>query len=203
MERYRVKHYKSSPYYPKSNGQAEATNKTLIKILSKTLDDHPKKWAEQLPIALWAYRTSKRKPTGETPYALVYGEEAILPAEIEIPSARMRLRSLVEEESRPAALEALADFRDKAKEKLERYHKRLRRQYNTAVVPRQILVGDLVLKTATQVMRGTPTTKFYPKWEGPYRVREISESGYCKISRVGSDAVSGPLNLKWVKKYYT
>lgn len=42
LGRYHVKHYNSSPYYPKENGQAEATNKTLIKILSKTLDDHPK-----------------------------------------------------------------------------------------------------------------------------------------------------------------
>lgn len=39
LGKYHVKHYKSSPYYVKGNKQAEATNKTLINILSKTLDD--------------------------------------------------------------------------------------------------------------------------------------------------------------------
>ena len=51
----------------------------------------------------------------ETPYATLYGEETVLPLEIETPSAKMKLRSLVEEENRPAALEALAKFRDKAR----------------------------------------------------------------------------------------
>ena len=35
LEFYQVKHHRSSPYYPQGNGQAEATNKTLIKIISK------------------------------------------------------------------------------------------------------------------------------------------------------------------------
>lgn len=90
-ERYRVKHYKSSPHYPKGNGQAEATNKALINILSKTLNDHMKTWAKQLPIALWAYKTSKRKPTDETPYALMYGKKTVLLAEIEILLAKIKL----------------------------------------------------------------------------------------------------------------
>ena len=35
LEFYQIKHHRSSPYYPQGNGQAEATNKTLIKIISK------------------------------------------------------------------------------------------------------------------------------------------------------------------------
>ena len=35
LEFYQVKHHQSLPYYPQGNGQAEATNKTLIKIISK------------------------------------------------------------------------------------------------------------------------------------------------------------------------
>lgn len=60
---YGIKHKKSTPYYPKGNGQAEATNKTLIRILSKMMDEAGGVWPEQLPTALWAYRTSKRRPT--------------------------------------------------------------------------------------------------------------------------------------------
>lgn len=34
-EEYGVNHVKSSPYYPQRNGQDEATNKTLIRVLSR------------------------------------------------------------------------------------------------------------------------------------------------------------------------
>ncbi|XP_026452030.1 uncharacterized protein LOC113352426 [Papaver somniferum] len=55
----------------------------------RTVHDNPRTWHEQLPIALWAYQTSPRSSTGASPYSLVYGADAILPAEVKIPSARI------------------------------------------------------------------------------------------------------------------
>ncbi|KAJ9175394.1 hypothetical protein P3X46_013956, partial [Hevea brasiliensis] len=46
-------------------------------------------WHDMLPYALHAYRTSVRTSTGATPYSLVYGMEAVLPIEVEIPSLRI------------------------------------------------------------------------------------------------------------------
>ena len=37
---------------------------------------------EELPRVLWAYRATKRSFTGETPFAMVYGTEAVIPTEI-------------------------------------------------------------------------------------------------------------------------
>ena len=48
-------------------------------------------WPDRLVKALWAYRTSIRAPTGETPYALTYGMEAVLPLEVLHPSQRIQL----------------------------------------------------------------------------------------------------------------
>ena len=45
LEFYQVKHYHSSPYYPQGNGQAETTNKTLIKIISKMSQQYTGGWA--------------------------------------------------------------------------------------------------------------------------------------------------------------
>ncbi|XP_028085945.1 protein NYNRIN-like [Camellia sinensis] len=73
-----IKHHKYTTYYPHGNRQAEATNKTLIRILSKMMDEARGTWSEQLPIALWAYRTSRRKPIQATPFPLVYEYEAVL-----------------------------------------------------------------------------------------------------------------------------
>ena len=40
LEFYQVKHHRSLPYYLQGNGQVEATNKTLIKIISKMSQEY-------------------------------------------------------------------------------------------------------------------------------------------------------------------
>ncbi|RVW17465.1 hypothetical protein CK203_085504 [Vitis vinifera] len=78
----------STPRYPQSNGQAEATNKTLITALKKRLEQAKGKWVEELPGVLWAYRTIPGRPTENTPFALAYGMEAVIPTEIGLPTVR-------------------------------------------------------------------------------------------------------------------
>ena len=51
LEFYQVKHHRSSPYYPQGNGQAKATNKVLIKIISKMSQEYTDGWATHLPDA--------------------------------------------------------------------------------------------------------------------------------------------------------
>ena len=50
-----------------------------------------KDWSEYLSFALWGYRTTTRTTTGQTPFLLVYGWEAVLPIEIEIKSLRVMI----------------------------------------------------------------------------------------------------------------
>jgi hypothetical protein len=38
--------FSSSPYYAQANGQAKSTNKVLIKIIKKKVENHPKRWHE-------------------------------------------------------------------------------------------------------------------------------------------------------------
>ncbi|RVW70753.1 hypothetical protein CK203_058068 [Vitis vinifera] len=46
------------------------------------------KWVEELPGVLWAYRTTPGRPTGNTPFALAYGMDAVIPTEIGLPTIR-------------------------------------------------------------------------------------------------------------------
>ena len=55
LEFYQIKYHRSSPYYPQGNGQAEVTNKTFIKIISKMNQEYTEGWATHLSDALWAY----------------------------------------------------------------------------------------------------------------------------------------------------
>ncbi|XP_075515460.1 uncharacterized protein LOC142550107 [Primulina tabacum] len=64
-----------------ANGQTEVVNKIIVQALKTRLQGKGKDWVEELPSVLWAYRTTPRAPTEETPFNLVYGSEAVLPVE--------------------------------------------------------------------------------------------------------------------------
>ncbi|MCO5575353.1 hypothetical protein L7F22_029153 [Adiantum nelumboides] len=72
-------HHKSTSYYPQANGQAESTNKTLIFVLTKTIEAHRTDWDLKLTSALWAYRTAYKVAINCTPFKMVYGQEAVMP----------------------------------------------------------------------------------------------------------------------------
>ena len=78
IESYKIKLLNSSPYYAQANGQAELSNKILIKLIKKKIEENPKRWHEVLSEALWAHRISRHSATKVIPFDLVYGQEAIL-----------------------------------------------------------------------------------------------------------------------------
>nr|XP_033513963.1 uncharacterized protein LOC117278590 [Nicotiana tomentosiformis] len=70
------------------NEAVEASNKNIKKILRKMVDNYMQ-WHEKLPFSLLVYRTTIQTLTGAIPYFLVYGTEAIILAEVEIPSLKI------------------------------------------------------------------------------------------------------------------
>ena len=78
----------STPAYPHGNGQAEAVNKVIVNGLKKRLDDAKGKWVEELSHILWTYRTTQRRSTGEMPFSMTYGVEAVIPLETRFPMLR-------------------------------------------------------------------------------------------------------------------
>ena len=84
-----IKNKYSTPTYPQSNGQAEAVNKTILNGLKKILDGAKGGCAEELPNVVWAYRTTQKRSTGETPFSLTYEAEVVTPAEINLCSAQV------------------------------------------------------------------------------------------------------------------
>jgi transposase InsO family protein len=93
-EKLGLRHENSMPYYPQANDQVETINKVLITMLQRMIGIHKTSWHTMLFSALWAYMTSVKSATGFTPFWLVYGLEAILPIECEIPSLKLAVELL-------------------------------------------------------------------------------------------------------------
>jgi transposase InsO family protein len=210
LEHYRIKHRRSTPYYLQGNGQAEATNRMLLRILSKMVFDHGKGWSFHLADTLWAYRGSTKTATGFTPFSLVYGTDAISSTELLVPSPRilhgMDLEADVDicAEARVADLESLEEARELARVRSVRYHQKLANAYEKTLQTRVFAEGQMVLRTVDHVRRGLPSpSKFAPNWEGPYLIREAYDSGYYKLSTVDGTILADPINGKWLKRYYS
>ena len=176
VQEYGIQHHRSSAYRPQTNGAVEAANKNIKRILSKMVKTS-RDWSENLPFALWAYRTSFRTSTGDKPYSLVYGMEAVLPVEIEMGSLRVELEYQISKtewaQSRYDQLSLLDERRLRAANHVQAYQRKMTRAFRKRVKPRKFQKGDLILK----VLRGLindPRGKFRPYWSWPYVIQDLT-----------------------------
>ncbi|XP_071737706.1 uncharacterized protein [Rutidosis leptorrhynchoides] len=93
--------------HPQANGLCEVTNRDIVSGIKKRLCEKRTGWVDELPNVLWAHRTTFKKSTGETPFSLVYGSEAVILAEILVPTHRI---ANFEEEANDAALSKNLNF---------------------------------------------------------------------------------------------
>lgn len=82
------------------NRQVEVTNCILVRNIKRRPDDKKGLWVEELQGVLWAYRMTMRDPIGETPFALAFGLEAIIPVEVGIPSYQKLRNSMYEDKEK-------------------------------------------------------------------------------------------------------
>ncbi|KAJ6828056.1 uncharacterized protein M6B38_364800 [Iris pallida] len=204
----RIQNMASTAYNPAANGLAEAFNKTIVRLLKKVVSSNKRDWDEKLGECLWAYRTTVRTPTSNTPFSLVYGSEAVLPLEIQIPSLRVAITNKLTEEDnqrrRLRELEALDEKRLLAQQRIELYQARISQAFNKKVKQRTFQVGDLVLAVRRPMVLTHKTPgKFEPKWEGPFIIETVYSNGAYRLAKPNGDLFMMPINGKFLKKYYS
>ncbi|RVW60099.1 Gypsy retrotransposon integrase-like protein 1 [Vitis vinifera] len=193
----------STPRYPQCNGQAEATNKTLITALKKRLEQAKGKWVEELPGVLWAYRTTPGRLTGNTPFALAYGMDAIIPTEIGLPTIRTEAGTHDDaNEELGRNLDWVDEVRETASIRMADYQQRASAHYNRKVRPRSFKNGTLVLRKVFENTTEIGVGKFQANWEGPYIVSKASESGACHLQKLDRTPLLRPWNVSNLKQYY-
>ncbi|KAG7528628.1 Ribonuclease H-like superfamily [Arabidopsis thaliana x Arabidopsis arenosa] len=178
-------HY-STPRYPQGNGQAEPSNKTILNNLKKRLNARKGGWYDELQPVLWAYRTTPRRATGETPFSLVYGMEAVVPAELNVPGLR-RNEAPLNEELNSKLLEDVLDTTDERRDqsliRLQNYQQLTARYYNSKLKNRPLNVGDFVLRRVFNNTKEEGAGKLGINWEGPYQITEKIRNGVYQLKR--------------------
>ena len=149
-----IKNHYSSPTHPQANRQVEVTNRSLLKIIKTRLEGAKGIWPEELPSVLWAYRTTARTPTGEIPFRLTYGNEAVILAEIGLTSYRVdNHEEGRNDEAIRLQLDLVDEVRATVEQRLAWYQDRMAKHYNSRVRRRDFKVGDLVLRKVMGVTR--------------------------------------------------
>ena len=134
-----------------------------MKVIKTWLEGWKRVWPDELPGVLWAYKTIIRTPTGETPFKLAYGSEAVIPIEVHMVNHRvMKYQDKDNEEQLRLNLDLIDEVRMDAEQRTARYKNLIARQYNAMVKPKCFNIGDLVLKMVSLVTRNPVHGKLEP-----------------------------------------
>ncbi|XP_070036044.1 uncharacterized protein [Nicotiana tomentosiformis] len=202
FERWHIKKILSTPYHPAGNGQAESSNKSIQGIMKKKLENAKGLWPELLPEVLWAYRTIPMMSTGETPYLLVYGTDAVIPVEVGEPSLIYSHKSGPRnDESRMHDLDEADERRDMAYIRMVAQKQQAEHYYNKKAKIKPLKVGDYVLKAKTQASRDPREGKLGTNWDGPYKITATAGKGSFQLETMEGKRLPNNWNVTHLKDF--
>jgi hypothetical protein len=169
-------------------------------IIFHDLEARGRNWHKELPSVLWALRTNVNRATRDTLFNLVYGVEAVLPPEIYLESTRVA-HCNTEDQTKARGLDSylLEERCNTALAIVRKYQAFLKRYYNKSVVPRELNVGDLVLK---KNICTKDKHKFSSPWEGAFIIVEEVALGAYVLAEVDGGMLLNIWIVDQLCKYY-
>ncbi|XP_071687559.1 uncharacterized protein [Rutidosis leptorrhynchoides] len=174
----------TSVAHSQANGLCEVTNRYIVSGIRKRLNEKRNGWVDELSNVLWAHRTTFKKSTGETPFSLVYGSEAMIPAKVFVPMHRVanfdesanandicENLNFIEERRLMAAIREANN-----KQQIAKY-------YNKKVRALAFDVDEWVLQN-NEASRAEKLGNLGPNWEGPYQIVGINAAGSYKLQDI-------------------
>ena len=190
--------------HPRANDQVERINGLIIDGLKKRIFDSTSKkggkWLAEVPMVIWELRTQPSKATGQTPFFLVYGSEAILPTDIIWKSPRLEMYDLAEADgSRQLELDSLDEMRCNALLRSTRYLQNMRRYHDCNIHSKSFNIGDMVLR---RIQDETGLHKLNSRREGPFIVTKVTEPGSYRLIYADGLEVPNSWNIEHLQKFY-
>ncbi|XP_071708830.1 uncharacterized protein [Rutidosis leptorrhynchoides] len=159
-------------------------------------------WVDELPNVLWAHRTTFKKSIGETPFSLVYGSEAVIPAEILVPTHRVaNLDEEANGETLCENLNLIEERRLMAAIREANNKQQITKYYNKRLRALSLDVGEWVLRN-NDASRAEKLGKLGLNWEGPYQVVAINAAGSYKLADIEGRNLPNAWLAALLKQYY-
>ncbi|GKE52515.1 reverse transcriptase domain-containing protein [Tanacetum coccineum] len=190
----------ASVKHPQANGLVERANRSLGEGIKARLDARSKNWMEEISHVLWAHRTMIKSSNGDTPFSLTYGTEAVIPAEIGMPTLRTAEVDMVQNnEALGINLDLLEERREHAAIREAKSKAKMEKYYNSKVRSTSFKPGDLVYRS-NDASRAEEVGKLGPKWEGPYEITEALGKGAYKLRDRDGKQLPRTWNVRNLKK---
>jgi hypothetical protein len=176
----------------------------VLDALKKRLHDAANtkggKWIKELPNALWGLRTQPSKPTGQSPYFLVYGSEVILPADVLWESQAVeQYDEGISEDSRRVDIDGLKEARCAALVQSARYLEGIRRYHDCNIKERSFNVCDLIL---CRIQNTEGLHMLNSPWEGPSTVANVTGPGSYRLQTLEGEDISNSWNVDQLCRFY-
>jgi hypothetical protein len=190
--------------HPRANGQVKHANGMVLDALKKRLHDAANtkggKWIKELPNTLWGLCTQPTKPTGQSPYFLVYSSEAILPADVMWESPVVEhYDEGVSGDSRRVDIDDLEEARCATLVQSARYLEGIRCYHDRNVKEHTFNVGDLVLQ---RIQNTEGLHKLSSPWEGPFSVSKVTRPGSYRFETLEGDDINNSCNVDQLCHFY-
>ena len=163
-ERLNIRKSRSTPYHPQGAGLVERVNRVIKEQLARYIAHQQGDWDAHIPQLQLAYNSSTHSTTGLTPYMVMHGREARVPANIKCP---------VPQHGNQSPLEYVADLHKRLKdayhyvqEKSEVAQQQQKLAYDKAERSVKYMPGDSVWLHDPVNARH----KLEPNWTGPYSI---------------------------------
>ena len=193
----------SIPTYLQGNEQTETVNKVIVSGLKKRLDDVKGRWVEELPHVLWTYRITSRRSTGETPFSMSNGVEAVIPIETGFPTSRTQsFNPSNNVELLEKSLDLIEERRESVMVQLAYYQHKLKHGYDAKVKLRPLEPGDLVLRKVLGTAKNPAWRKLGPNWDGPYHITLVAGIGAYFLEDLDDHVIPRPWNVNNLRRYY-
>eukprot|EP00253_Pinus_taeda_P031291 PITA_31291 len=188
----------STIYYPQGNGLVESSNKNLINIIKKLLEENKKNGHRKLTNALWADRLSTKKSIGMSPYELVYGMEAKFPSSLGIPTIKLLQEIQAEPNEMQRRVNQTIHLQQTIEQVLDRaqiLQEKLKNMFDKKAKAEDFWVGSKVLRWDSRREDKGKHEKFDFLWKVPYIISVVKGNNtYFLNSPDGSIAEEGPVN---------
>uniref|UniRef100_A0AAR2JNS1 Gypsy retrotransposon integrase-like protein 1 n=1 Tax=Pygocentrus nattereri TaxID=42514 RepID=A0AAR2JNS1_PYGNA len=196
----------TAAYHPQTNGLDEKTNDNIKRALKKMVNEQQDNWDIYLDATLFSLRSKVHTTTKHSPFLLMYGREAVFPAEVpvEVPISTIILPT---ESSYSKYLDSKMKMMEEIKKTTEdnihmsqekqkaAYARKVQKKYSNIVYN----VGDEVLLLNMR-KRGRKGGRIEPDFFGPYVIQTISGK-LVTLKNTEGTSLKNKYNIDHIKPY--